>query len=126
VLTLRGETSKGFGHVPFHRAEFTAEKITAYFNLDLTQIRGFGLGKKAELFLVALALFKIQKFLKEGLRLRTACDFEAIQITVKRPDSFNLPNLERLEKDMPNFIKDLTAEGKFASSAPTTVSFKGE
>ena len=30
----KGDTSKGFGHVPFSRDEYTAEKITAYFNLD--------------------------------------------------------------------------------------------
>ncbi|MGB1013359.1 MAG: type I-G CRISPR-associated RAMP protein Csb1/Cas7g, partial [Nannocystaceae bacterium] len=37
----QGDTKKGFGHVPFHRQEFTAAKITAYFNLDLAQIRGY-------------------------------------------------------------------------------------
>jgi len=122
----QGDTKKGFGHVPFHRDEFTAEKITAYFNLDLTQIRGFSLGESAEKLLIAVALFKIQKFLKEGLRLRTACDLETVKINVKRPDTFALPPLEEIEGTLPTLIKTVAAEGKFASPAVTTVSFRGE
>jgi CRISPR-associated protein Csb1 len=43
-----GDTKKGFGNVPFARDEFTAERIVLYAKLDLSQIRGYGLG----LFLV--------------------------------------------------------------------------
>ena len=122
----QGDTSKGFGHVPFHRDEFTAERITAYFNLDLTQIRGFGFGEKVEHLLIALALFKIQKFLEEGLRLRTACDLEVIKIAVKRPDGFFLSNLETLTNHIPDLLKAVTAIGQFAKPPLTTVSYKGE
>jgi CRISPR-associated protein Csb1 len=121
----QGDTQKGFGHVPFHRDEYTAEKITAYFNLDLAQIRGFGLGEKAEHLLIALALFKIQKFLREGLRLRTACDLGVVKSMVKSPDNFALPSLEQIEKSLPDFIKAVAAEGRFANPAVTIVSFKG-
>jgi hypothetical protein len=38
----KGDTSQGFGNVPFHRSEFTARKLIAYFNLDLAQLRGTG------------------------------------------------------------------------------------
>lgn len=41
ALTAIGLTvgaAEGFGNVPFHRTEYTAEAITAYFNLDLAQI----------------------------------------------------------------------------------------
>jgi CRISPR-associated protein Csb1 len=34
-----GDTSKGFGNVPFSRDEFVAERIECFFNLDLAQIR---------------------------------------------------------------------------------------
>jgi CRISPR-associated protein Csb1 len=122
----QGDTSKGFGHVPFHRDEFTAERITAYFNLDLTQIRGFGLGERVEHLLIALALFKIQKFLEEGLRLRTACDLEVIKTAVKRPDGFSIPNLKSLTACIPDLIKAVTASGQFAKPPLTTVSYKGE
>ena len=43
-----GDTAKGFGNVPFSRDEYTSSKITAYFNIDLSQLRGFGLGQHVE------------------------------------------------------------------------------
>lgn len=86
------DASTGFGNVPFHRSEFTAKQLVAYFNLDLTQLRGYGLGLSAETFLIALALFKITRFLGSGLRLRTACDLEVDgALTVTRPKEFALP-----------------------------------
>lgn len=115
-----GDTSKGFGNVPFHRDEYAAQKITAFFNLDLAQIRGFGLGEAAENFLVALALFKIQKFLQVGLRLRTACDLEARAVQVKRPEGFSLPLLKDLETGLPPLISALPL---FAEKRITTVKF---
>ena len=54
------DAKEGFGNVPFHRTEFTAEKITAYFNLDLSLLRGYGLGEDATDLLIALALFEDQ------------------------------------------------------------------
>ncbi|MEW6542254.1 MAG: type I-U CRISPR-associated RAMP protein Csb1/Cas7u [Nitrospirota bacterium] len=121
-----GDTAKGFGHVPYHRDEYTAEKITAYFNLDLKQIRSFGLGENVERLLIGLALYKIQKFLNEGLRLRTACDLEVKKTTVTRPQTFQLSELKELTDELPNLIKAVASEGKFAKPPITTVSFKGE
>jgi len=73
-----GRTSKeGFGNVPFARSEFTSPRIVAYFNLDLAQIRAFGLGNAVTRLLIALALFKVQALLYSGLRLRTACDLRS-------------------------------------------------
>jgi len=71
-----GDTKQGFGNVPFHRTEFTAKEIKAYFNLDLALLRGYGLGDDATNLLIALALYKVRRFLSTGLRLRTACDLE--------------------------------------------------
>ncbi len=117
-----GDTKKGFGHVPFHRDEYTAEKITAFFNLDLAQLRGYGLPKEAETLLVALSLFKIQKFLRDGLRLRTACDLEPVgAIVVKRPEGFSLPTLDVLEKELPALIK--AASQSFANPVVTEVKY---
>lgn len=42
-----GDTKQGFGNVPFHRTEFTAEEIKAFFNLDLALLRGYRLGDDA-------------------------------------------------------------------------------
>jgi CRISPR-associated protein Csb1 len=100
-----GKTAKeGFGNVPFHREEFTGT-ITAFFNLDLALIRGFGLGDDAESLLIAVALWKIQRFLTDGLRLRTACDLEAHgELVVQRPAAFKLPTIDELEKALPGLI----------------------
>ena len=91
----KGDTAKGFGNVPFSRDEWVADRIAAYFNLDLRQVRAFGLGGEAERLLVVLALFKIRRLLLEGLRLRTACDLDVTRITVTRPEAFELPSLGR-------------------------------
>ena len=117
-----GDTAKGFGNVPFHREEFTGT-IIAFFNLDLALIRGFGLGDDAESLLVAVSLWKIQRFLTDGLRLRTACDLEAHgELVVQRPAAFKLPSIEDLEKALPGLIK--AASKCFAEPAITTVNFE--
>jgi CRISPR-associated protein Csb1 len=118
----QGDTKKGFGHVPFHRDEYVAAKITAFFNLDLAQLRGYGLPKEAEALLIALSLYKIQKLLRDGLRLRTACDLEPIgAIDVKRPSGFNVPALDVLEKELPALLK--AASKNFADPCVTEVKY---
>lgn len=107
----------GFGNVPFHRTEFVAERITAYFNLDLEQIRGYRLGSEMERVLFALALFKVQKFLSTGLRLRTACDLCAESLIVKAPSGFAVPTLDQVETALPKLID---AAGKHFASPPVT------
>jgi len=102
----QGDTKKGFGNVPFQRDEYTAEKITAYFNVDLAQIRGYGLGPEGERLLTALALYKIEKLLDGHLRFRTACDLEAVGAPrVTRPEGFALPSLGALREALPGFVQ---------------------
>ncbi len=121
--TPYGKAKDGYGNVPFHRDEYTAEKITAYFNIDIAQVRGYGLGAKAENLLIALSLFKIQKFLVEGLRLRTACDLEPVNgVIVQRPEGFSLPDLKQLEAELPSLVK--AASSSFADPALTEVNYK--
>jgi CRISPR-associated protein Csb1 len=105
-----GQTSReGFGNVPFHRTEFVAEKITAYFNLDLALLRGYGLPENARNLLIALALFKIRRFLSTGLRLRTACDLEAngTGLRATRPKEFEIPSEKALLDDCTGFIAEI-------------------
>lgn len=121
-----GRTSKeGFGNVPFARSEFTSPKITAYFNLDLAQIRAFGLGNAATRLLTALALFKILALLDSGLRLRTACDLEVKQsgIVVKRPTDFVLPTLAELNAALPGLIAAVAKEQKWPDDRVTRVTW---
>jgi len=120
-----GDTGKGFGNVPFARSEFTSAKIIAYFNLDLAQIRAFGLGDSVSQLLIALALFKIQALLDSGLRLRTACDLEVKQsgIVVKRPTGFALPTLVELESALPALIAAVAKEQKWPDDRVTRVNW---
>ena len=116
-----GDAKKGFGHVPFHRDEY-AGALTAYFNVDLAQIRGFRLGDAAERLMIALALFKIRRFLRDGLRLRTACDLEPVDdLVVRRPDGFVVPPLLELEAALPTIV--LEARPLFAEPATTVVRY---
>lgn len=117
-----GDTAKGFGNVPFHRDEYCGS-ITAFFNLDLALIRGFGLGADVEAMLIAIALFKIQRLLRDGLRLRTACDLEVVgDLVVQRPKDFSVPSLVELEKALPDLIKK--AAGGFAKPSATDLTFE--
>lgn len=116
----KGDTKKGFGHVPFSREEFTG-RLTAYFNLDLVQFRSYGLGDTAYRLLVALSLYKVLRFLHEGLRLRTACDLDAGAIEVTRPEGFVLPTLAALENELPDLIR--AASKSFADPAVTIVRY---
>lgn len=119
-----GDTSKGFGNVPFARDEWTAKEIVAYFNLDLRQIRSFGLGEAVEKLLIALALFKVQKFLDEGLRLRTACDLDRVGHRVTRPEAFILPSLDALCDELPQLIEAVAQQDCFHDPRVLTVTYQ--
>lgn len=119
----QGDTSAGFGNVPFSRDEYTAKTITLYVNLDLDQIRGYGLDDKATRLLIVLALYKVRALLSGALRLRTACDLEPTvsEITASRPAGFALPSLEELEAELKSAIglnKDVLKQ--------TTVNYEDE
>lgn len=121
-----GDTSKGFGNVPFHRSEFVAEKVTAYFNLDLALIRGYGLPEEANKLLIALALLKIRRFLSTGLRLRTACDFEPTNggLRVTRPKGLAIPDEGTLLNECKRLIQGCAQGGLFAKPPITEVEWK--
>ncbi len=120
----KGDTARGFGNVPFARDEWTAERITAYFNLDLRQVRAYGLGVDVERLLVLLALFKIRKLLAEGLRFRTACDLDVVNVTVTRPAGFSLPELAAIEAEIPGLVENVGAAGLFGDTRVLTVTYQ--
>ena len=119
-----GDTKSGFGNVPFSRDEFVAERIDCHINLDLAQIRGYGLETKARKLLILLALYRVRRLLDGDLRLRTACDLEPLDrenVVASRPKGFKLPSLTDLEAAVKTAIagcKDLMAH--------TTVTFEDE
>ena len=73
--------------------------------------------------LITIALFKIQRLLRDGLRLRTACDLEVGgDLIVQRPEGFSVPSLDELEKALPNLIKK--ASDGFANPPETSLTFE--
>lgn len=121
-----GATAKeGFGNVPYHRDEYTAREITAYFNLDLDQLRSYRLGAAVEQCLYALALFKIRSLLARGMRLRAACDFDAGEPRVTRPAGLTLPGLGTLVESLPGLIAAVHKSGLFADP-PITRATSGQ
>jgi len=119
-----GDSKAGFGNVPFSRDEFVAEKIDLNVNLDLTQIRGYGLGEQVEQLLILLALYKVRKLLDGDLRLRTACDLEPVarDVIANKPDGFSLPSLETLAEALASAMTEAVKK----LMTHTTVAFEDE
>ncbi|MEW5826573.1 MAG: type I-U CRISPR-associated RAMP protein Csb1/Cas7u [Candidatus Latescibacterota bacterium] len=113
----QGGAEKGFGHVPFPRDEYTAEKITLYASLDLGQIRGYGLGDDATRLLILLALFKLRAFVDSPMRLRTACTFElekGREVESRNVEGFKLPKREDL-------VGTKDGDGKWRGELPALI-----
>jgi CRISPR-associated protein Csb1 len=119
-----GDTTAGFGNVPFARDEYVADRIDCHINLDLAQIRGYGLSPEREQLLLLLALYRVRKVLDGDLRLRTACDLEPIDresINASRPAKWKLPRLAELETALSASIEKCKT-----SMTHTTVTFEDE
>ena len=106
-----------YSNVPYARVEYTAEKITAFFNLDLGLIRGYGLGDNPANLLISLALLKVRRFLDSNLRLRTACDLQLVGVR-----GFTLPEESTLLAAVQAGIKDCA--GQFAHPPVTLLKTK--
>jgi len=103
-----GDTKAGYGNVPFARDEYVAEAITLYANVDLAQIRGYGLDASAETLLVLLALYKLRALIDGDMRFRTACDLgraSSGSVIASRPARFELPAKSDLEQALRSAIQ---------------------
>ena len=85
----RGEvTAKD--NIPYPRQEFTSTSISASFIVHLSTLKGYCLDEPKQRFLQTWAIYKIDRFLNEYLRLRTACEFDVAAVVVtldgKLPD----------------------------------------
>ncbi|MZP28926.1 type I-U CRISPR-associated protein Cas7 [Heliobacterium undosum] len=117
-------TKEGFGNVLYPRTEYTAESITAFFNIDLVLLRSYGLGERSEQFLISLAVWKIYKFINDGLHLRTACDLTPVnennELELDKPADCDLPAFHAVDafirKQIPNIEN-------FVSPPVTVVNF---
>lgn len=114
------DAKEGYGNVPFHRTEFTARSITAFFSIDLAQIRGYGLPAEATELLAVLSLWKVRRFLDSNMRLRSACELEVDEeaggIRAGRPKGFALPP----EAELTARLGDLIAACKPHFADPIT------
>ena len=116
-----GDTKTGYGNVPFARDEFTADSIALHLNLDLAQIRGYGLGDSVEKMLTLLSLHRVRRLLDGDMRFRAACDFQIAAdgpVVASRPTGFELPTLADLEAALPDAIAACT------QMVHTTVSYE--
>jgi CRISPR-associated protein Csb1 len=123
--TIRAEdfTKDVYGNVPYHRVEYTAERITAFFNLDLSLLRSYRLPQAALDLLVALGLLKIRRFLASGTRLRTACDLAPLHpdpVVTNLPD-FRVPPEADLLKLVQDRIRQCQQQGLLANPPVTVV-----
>lgn len=122
-ISRRG-SEEGYGNIIYHRVEFVAEKIIAFFNLDTDLLFSYGLGEVAEEFLLTLSLWKIRRFLYRGTRLRTACDLlPRGDLEVTQPSKFKVPSLEELEKRLPGLVDECRKQGFFADPPVTEMSW---
>ncbi|HWQ19119.1 MAG TPA: type I-U CRISPR-associated RAMP protein Csb1/Cas7u [Methanotrichaceae archaeon] len=125
-IRAEGYDKDVYGNVPYHRMEYTANHIRAYFNLDLGLLDGYGLEPEARNLLVALALYKVTRFLSSGLRLRTACDLKprTSPIKVTEPQGFVIPDEKALLESVQENIKACAAKGLFVDPPVTEITTK--
>ncbi len=123
---VHGGAAKGFGNVPYAKAEYAAKSIEALFSFDAARVRSYGFPQPASRLLLALALWKIRKFLEDGARLRTACDLIVDgSITIVQPTGIDYPTIDELTTEIKQQIAACAASGLFATPAITTVTFTG-
>lgn len=101
------DKEKRFGNIPYARDEYTAEQIKMYFNLDIAQIKGYGLGDEVNKMLILLALFKLRSFITEEMRLRSACFLKVMTDykEIKSNAGFTFSDLDNLTLDLEKQIK---------------------
>lgn len=111
------ETAK---NIPYSTTDYTAKSIKAYFNLDLATMRGYRLGEAANNLLLSLSLYKILRFLKFGMRLRTKCDFECQSLSAMRPKGIQF-DIEDLLAELEAVLPNLIVQCNFKSPAITKI-----
>lgn len=114
LFDVAGETAKGYGTVPFHRLEWTAESITAYFCLDRAQIAAYGLSEEASALLDAIARWEVRALLDGGFRPRTRCDLAPVSNVIVDQAGEALPSLDDLDAEVRRLVtacRDLFGDG---------------
>lgn len=119
-----GDASTGMGSIPYHRVDYTAEKITAYFNVDVEQIRSYGFEDHERRLLETLALWKIRRFLDSPFRPRTACDLKVVPDSIQTSPASSLPAAAELEGRLADLISECRSS-MGGDNGITTVQYTG-
>ena len=119
-----GGTAEGYGTVPYHRVEWTAQRIIASFSVDLRQLGSYGLGEDAAGLLEAIALWEIRTLLDGGLRLRTACDLEPVNEAARFRDGTPLPGHDELAERIEQ--GKAACHDRFGEGAPLEVTWSAK
>lgn len=102
---IDGNQKDVYSNVPYQRVFHTAGRITAYFALDIDLLNNYQLGEDASRLLVALALYKVRRFLDGNMRLRSNCTFRTVgPVKVTEPDGFELPAASEILPVLKNLI----------------------
>lgn len=112
-----GGTAEGYGMVPYSRTEYTARSIALYVSIDIGQIESYGLSADATELLLAIARWEVRSVLDRGLRLRTACEFESINVE----DTEGLAESAALETQIRDLVSGGVEELADAYSVPFEV-----
>jgi CRISPR-associated protein Csb1 len=125
IIRAKGFDKDVYGNVPYQRMEYTASQISAFFNFDLAMITSYELGDQAEELLLGLGLYKVQRFLDGGLRLRTACALklkDGNALSVLEPKGYELPSTDNLMKSVQHGIE--ACKNMFAEPPVTDITTK--
>lgn len=120
---VEGTSREGYGTIPFHRTEFTAGSITAFFVIDLAQIASYGLAAPATALLEAVARWEIRALLDGGLRLRTACDLVPVNPSVTDRAGQPLPPLDDLDGEVRRLVGE--CQDQIGAAEPLEVVWGG-
>lgn len=104
-----GGSAEGYGFVPYHRTEFTADRIVASFSIDLAQLHSYGLPDPAAELLATLARWEIRSLLDRGLRLRTACDLAPLDGRIADREGEELPPAGDLATQLRRLVNECAA-----------------
>jgi len=110
-----GTSIEGYGSIPFHRTEWTAERIVGRFAVDRAQIRSYRLDETKTSLLEAISLWEIRALLEAGLRLRTACDLFPRHQELSDQAGQPAPTLDELSSSIRSLI------GQIGQVEPLTV-----
>lgn len=100
-------SAEGYGMVPFDRLEWTAREIVLNADIDLQQIRSYGLSESVTDLMMDLARLELRYLLDGGLRLRTACDLAVAADHVVDHAGNELPSVDELEARVSETIAGL-------------------